>query len=53
LGKPLPKKCEGGNCSQKKREQRLSKSPGKKPSDARDQIKKDTASSAVSYGKGS
>lgn len=53
-GLPLPKKCENcSNCSQKKREQRMSKSPGKKPSDARDQIKKDAASAAVSSGKGS
>ena len=49
-----PKKCEGAsNCSQKKREQRMSKNPGKKPSDARDQIKKDTSSNAVNQGSGS
>ena len=53
-GLPLPKKCENcSNCSQKKREQRMSKSNGKKPSDARDQIKKEAASSATSSGKGS
>lgn len=52
---PLPKQCKNcSNCSQKKREQRLSKNGnGKKPDDARDQIKKDTSSNAVNHGSGS
>ncbi len=54
VGLPLPKKCKcNGNCCQKKREQRMSKCQGKKPSDARDQIKKNSAGQAQNREKGS
>jgi hypothetical protein len=53
-GLPLPKKCKcNGNCCQKKREQRMSKCQGKKPSDARDEIKKNSAGQAQNRDKGS
>ena len=53
---PLPKNCP--NCCnslcQKKRDQRLSKCKnGKKPSDARKQIKTDAAGGALNRGQGS
>lgn len=51
---PLPKKCKNcSNCSQKKRDQRMSKCQGKKPSDARKEINSESASDAVTWGKGS
>lgn len=54
---PLPKNCSG-NCKgicQKKRDQRLSKckNPGKNPSDARNEIKTDSAGAAMKRGTGS
>ncbi|HMN40563.1 MAG TPA: hypothetical protein PKE29_06920 [Phycisphaerales bacterium] len=53
-GLPLPKKCKcNGSCCQKKRAQRMSKCQGKKPSDARDQIKKNSAGQAQNREKGS
>jgi hypothetical protein len=53
-GLPLPKKCKCcGGCCQRKREQRQSKCQGKKPSDARKDINSNSASEAVSHGKGS
>lgn len=51
---PLPKKCKCcSNCCQKKREQRLSKCEGKKPSDNRKDINTNAAGTALSGGKGS
>lgn len=51
---PLPKKCQScSNCSQKKREQRLSQSPGKKPSDSRKEVNSEAASDALGSGQGS
>jgi len=51
---PLPKKCKNcSNCSQKKRNQRMSQCQGKKPSDARKEINSNSASDAVTWGKGS